>query len=227
MPNVWAGTTVDGVQCRLNSDPTGLVAFVGKGGKKTMTKVATRSTSLTECIANMAQVIDRGREPRPMPADLYTLLSELPLLAGNASKAVRANDCQGGPRRVCPWQGLGLRHFLGFRREFLCCDRCHLASITAQKLPTKTEEVAPGSALHSGCPRLRGPPRVPQQHEPPASGRRPASSRTYHSRRRTARRTTRRRRALRKRLIKSLPRSRCGCQHQRSSRQPMSPRLRD
>ena len=39
----------------------------------------------------MVQVLDRGREPRPMPADLYTLLSELPLLAGNASKAVRAN----------------------------------------------------------------------------------------------------------------------------------------
>ena len=89
MPNVWAGTTVDGVQCRLNSGPAGLVAYVGKGGKKTTTRVATQSTSLSECIANMAQVIDRGREPRPLPAELYTLLSELPLLAGNASKAVR------------------------------------------------------------------------------------------------------------------------------------------
>ena len=34
MPNVWAGTTLDGVQCRLNSEPAGLVAHVGKGGKK-------------------------------------------------------------------------------------------------------------------------------------------------------------------------------------------------
>ena len=89
MPNVWAGKTVDGAQCRLNSGPAGLNAYVGTGGKKTTTRVANQSTSLSECIANMAQVIDRGREPRPMPADLYTLLSELPLLAGNASKAVR------------------------------------------------------------------------------------------------------------------------------------------
>ena len=107
MPNVWAGTTTEGVQCRLNSDCAGLVAYVGKGGKKTATRVADRSTSFAECKTNMVQVLDRGREPRPMPAELYTLLSELPLLAGNASKAVRANDCQGGPRRVCPWQGLG------------------------------------------------------------------------------------------------------------------------
>ena len=89
MPNVWAGKTVDGAQCRLNSGPAGLNAYVGTGGKKTTTRVANQSTSLSECIANMAQVIDRGREPRPLPADLYTLLSELPLLAGNASKAVR------------------------------------------------------------------------------------------------------------------------------------------
>jgi len=88
MPNVWAGETVDGVQCRLNSGPAGLNAYVGKGGKKTTTRVATQSTSLSECIANMAQVIDRGLEPRPLPADLYTLHSELPLLAGDASKAV-------------------------------------------------------------------------------------------------------------------------------------------
>ena len=79
------------MQCRLNFDCAGLVAYVGKGGKKTATRVADRSTSFAECKTNMVQVLDRGREPRPMPADLYTLLSELPLLAGNASKAVRAN----------------------------------------------------------------------------------------------------------------------------------------
>ena len=94
MPNVWAGTTVDGKQCRLNSDPAGLVAFVGKGGKKTTRKVASRSTSLSECIANMARVIDPGPEPRPLPSDLYTILSELPLLAGNASEAVRASNAR-------------------------------------------------------------------------------------------------------------------------------------
>ena len=125
MPNVWAGTTTEGVQCRLNSDCAGLVAYVGKGGKKTATRVADRSTSFAECKTNMVQVLDRGREPRPMPADLYTLLSELPLLAGNASKAVRANDYQGGPRRVCPLRGLGLRHLLCFCRGFLCSNRGH------------------------------------------------------------------------------------------------------
>ena len=112
MPNVWAGETVDGVQCRLNSGPAGLNAYVGKGGKKTTTRVATQSTSLSECIANMAQVIDRGLEPRPLPADLYTLLSELPLLAGDASKAVSEKPkrilsprCLGTlSLRLCFWQ---------------------------------------------------------------------------------------------------------------------------
>ena len=94
MPNVWAGTTVDGVQCRLNSGPAGLVAYVGKGGKKTTTRVVAQSTSLSECIANMARVINRNQEPRPLPSDLYTLLSELPLLAGNASEAVRASNAR-------------------------------------------------------------------------------------------------------------------------------------
>ena len=103
MPNIWAGTTVDGTQCRLNSDPAGLVAFVGKGSKKTTRKVASRSTSLSECIANMARVIDPGPEPRPLPPDLYTLLSELPLLAGNASEAVRARLMQESDGRLgCP-----------------------------------------------------------------------------------------------------------------------------
>ena len=113
MPNVWAGTTVNGVQCRLNSDSKGLVVYVGKGGGKATTRrVATLSTSRSECIANMAQVIDPGREPRPLPSDLYTLLSELPLLAGNASKAVCAlksrnmMDASGAltARAPCFWQ---------------------------------------------------------------------------------------------------------------------------
>ncbi len=104
MPNVWAGTTVNGVQCRLNSDSKGLVVYVGKGGGKATTRrVATQSTSRSECIANMAQVIDPGREPRPLPSDLYALLSELPLLAGNASEAVRARLMQESDGRLgCP-----------------------------------------------------------------------------------------------------------------------------
>ena len=103
MPTLWAGTTVDGTQCRLNSDPRGLIASVGKSGKKTTTRVAAQSTSLSECIANMARVIDRSQEPRPLPTDLFTLLSELPLLAGNASKAVRARLMQESDGRLgCP-----------------------------------------------------------------------------------------------------------------------------
>ena len=105
MPSLWAGTTVDGMQCRLSSDPRGLIASVGKGGKKTTTRVAAQSTSLSECIANMARVINRNQEPRPLPSDLYTLLSELPLLAGNASEVVHFQQCKkrlGCPDRTSP-----------------------------------------------------------------------------------------------------------------------------
>jgi hypothetical protein len=112
MPNLWAGTTLDGVQCRLNSEPAGLVAYVDKGSKKVANRVARPSTSLSECVAAMARVLDRGREPRPLPADLYTLLSELPLLAGDASKAVSEKPkrilsprCLGTlSLRLCFWQ---------------------------------------------------------------------------------------------------------------------------
>ena len=124
MPNVWTGTTHDGVhQCKLNLGDRGLLAYVGKGGKKTTERVASQSTSLPECVAAMERVLDRSQHPVPLPADLYAVLCGLPLLAGNASKAVRANVV---------------------------------------------------SILSLGNPR---------QHEHPASGRRPVSSRTYHSRR--------------------------------------------
>mgnify|MGYP006096433725 CR=1 FL=1 len=88
MPNVWAGTTLDGVQCRLNSEPAGLVAHVGKGGKKISRRVARPSTSLFECVAAMERVLDRSQTPLPSPADLHAILCGLPLLAGSASKAV-------------------------------------------------------------------------------------------------------------------------------------------
>ena len=89
MPNVWTGTTLDGVQCKLNADGPGLVAYVGRGGKKTPTRVANRSSGLSECVAAMERVLDRSPTPGPLPSDLYALLCGLPLLAGNASKAVR------------------------------------------------------------------------------------------------------------------------------------------
>ena len=89
MPNVWTGTTLDGVQCKLNSDGPGLVAYVGRGGKKTPTRVANRSSGLSECVAAMERVLDRSPTPGPLPSDLYALLCGLPLLAGNASKVVR------------------------------------------------------------------------------------------------------------------------------------------
>ena len=80
MPNVWAGTTLDGVQCRLNSEPAGLVAHVGKGGKKISRRVARPSTSLFECVAAMERVLDRSQTPLPSPADLHAILCGLPLL---------------------------------------------------------------------------------------------------------------------------------------------------
>ena len=92
MPNVWTGTTHDGVhQCKLNLGDRGLLAYVGKGGKKTTERVASQSTSLPKCVAVMERVLDRSQHPVPLPADLYAVLCGLPLLAGNASKAVRAN----------------------------------------------------------------------------------------------------------------------------------------
>ena len=39
------------------------------------------------------------------------------------------------------------RHLLCFGREFLCSNRSHVATIIAQKFPTKTEEVAPRFGL--------------------------------------------------------------------------------
>ena len=90
MPNVWTGTTRDGVhQCKLNLGDRGLLAYVGKGGKKTTERVASQSTSLPECVAAMERVLDRSPTPGPLPSDLYALLCGLPLLADNASKAVR------------------------------------------------------------------------------------------------------------------------------------------
>ena len=64
------------------------------------------------------------------------------------------------PRRARRLRGLGLRHLFGFRPVFLCKNSSHLASIIAKRFWTNFEKVAPGSALHSGCPRLRGPRRV-------------------------------------------------------------------
>ena len=55
---------------------------------------------------------------------------------------------------------MDLLHLLGFGPVFLCNNRSHLASMIAQKYRTRIEKVAPGSALHSGCPRLRGPRRL-------------------------------------------------------------------
>jgi hypothetical protein len=72
MPNVWAGTTLDGVQCRLDSEPAGLVAHVGKGGKKISRRVARQSTSLFECVAAMERVLDRSQTPLPLPAATST-----------------------------------------------------------------------------------------------------------------------------------------------------------
>ena len=65
-----------------------------------------------------------------------------------------------GPRRVRRLRGLGLRHLFGLRPVFLCNYRSHLVLMIAKKIRTKLEKVAPGSALHSGCPRLCGPRRV-------------------------------------------------------------------
>ena len=78
--NVWSGTTLDSVQCRLNSEAAGLVAHVGKGGKKISNRVARRSTSLSECVAAMERVLDRSQTPLPSPADLHAILCGLPLL---------------------------------------------------------------------------------------------------------------------------------------------------
>ena len=91
MPAIWTDTTRDGTSCTLNADATGLVAYVGVGGKRKIKRVAKRHTTLPECISVMRRVLDPSLSPLPLPADLYTLLCELPLLAGNASKAVRAN----------------------------------------------------------------------------------------------------------------------------------------
>ena len=64
------------------------------------------------------------------------------------------------PRRVRRLRGLGLRRLFGFRPVFPCNYRSHLVLMIAKKIRTKLEKVAPGSALHSGCPRLCGPRRV-------------------------------------------------------------------
>ena len=42
------------------------------------------------------------------------------------------------------------RHLLCFGREFLCSNRSHVATIIAQKFPTKTEEMAPRFGLSEG-----------------------------------------------------------------------------
>lgn len=49
MPVIWSGMTHDGLECKLNQDKCGLVASVGKGGKSTKQRVASKSTGLPEC----------------------------------------------------------------------------------------------------------------------------------------------------------------------------------
>jgi hypothetical protein len=44
MPVIWNGLTQDGCECKLNQDKLGLVAYVGKGGKRTVERVATKTT---------------------------------------------------------------------------------------------------------------------------------------------------------------------------------------
>ena len=63
-------------------------------------------------------------------------------------------------RQVCSWRGHRTVRLTRFRPGFLCKNSSHLASIIAKRFWTNFEKVAPGSALHSGCPRLRGPRRV-------------------------------------------------------------------
>ena len=44
IPAIWNGLTQDGSECKLYQDNRGLVAFVGKGGKRTSERVANKST---------------------------------------------------------------------------------------------------------------------------------------------------------------------------------------
>jgi len=102
MPNVWAGTTLDGVQCRLNSEPAGLVAHVGKGGKKISRRVARPSTSLFECVAAMERVLDRSQTPLPSPADLHAILCGLPLLWLEAGQRFESGEWDANVNSIAP-----------------------------------------------------------------------------------------------------------------------------